>query len=80
MPRSYLRYKEGPDLNLPPSPPSPLFVATPLHNIKLNKMVKERQKKKKLYESNMKCLFFIACMNSFQVSILNMCLKRTDII
>ena len=46
MPRSYLRYKEGPDLNLPPSPPSPLFVATPLHNIKLNKMVKERQKKK----------------------------------
>ena len=32
MPHLYLQYKKGPDLNLDPPPPSPLFVATPLNN------------------------------------------------
>ena len=41
VPRSYLRYKKGPDLNLlSPLPPIPLFVATPLVNCYNQKQIK----------------------------------------
>ena len=37
IPSSYLRYKKGPDLNLPPLPHrSPLFVATPLQYLNIS--------------------------------------------